>query len=190
MAVQNYPTGVDTDKVSLGPHVCFYSNYSAPAGAGVTPATSIGGIKEGSIEFTTEYVTQELGFPRTENKNWVKRQIAVYNMTIWEHDQNRVLMALGEGATPTLESTVEFGGNLNPKEYSFLLEHELSGGQTEYWDIFRCVNTGSYKRDFTEDGENLVEISFKCMAESRDWVNDPFEDSRHVIIRRRELPAA
>ena len=187
MTVQNMPTGIDTDDVSLGQHVLYWSYYTVPTGSGVTPTTSIGAIQEGNIEFNTESIKQEQGFPRQINKKWPKRQSAVYTATIWERDQARFMMMLGCGSTPGTSN--EFGGDSSFKEYSFVIEHKMTGGQTEYFDIFRATREGPVTISHSAEDENLIEISFEAHFEAKDWLNAAFRSSRYVLVRRRQAAA-
>ena len=189
MATQNYPTGIDTGLVSLGQPVIWYMKRRDPAatGAGLTPGTSMGAIDEAKIELEGESIIMEQGMPRNLEKKWNKRSKGKLTMVIWEQDQDRVQLALGSGATPGTSN--EFGGDIDVDEWSFVMEHEMSGGQTEYYDIFKCTREGPVTFNRSPEDENKLELTFDLHGVSRDWTNDLFTNSKYRLCRRREAAA-
>lgn len=179
----NYPSGT-TNNISFGPAVIYIG------ATGATPGTDVGYVRaeDGvTFEVTREVTAIEQGNPLMALTHFDTRHSVRASFNSIEWDYNRMMEALGAGATSMSgdEQYFQWGGDPTPSKYAMYIEHaSAQSGHTHYLDMWQVAPDGGMSLTLGGDVHTHPR-AFKCERVLTGWAGQSLARGQRLWRYRR-----
>lgn len=176
----NIGSAVDTQRISFGPATI------ALGAAGTTPSSNIGAIGEDGVELEFQSETRDIvqGNPKLPLFTYVQMQNFFVRCTSIEWSANRLLYALGTGAT-SISGTNEvyrFGGDPCPEQVALLIQHrKCTAAHTINVRVWKAQSeTGGTTVTMGDDPHGFA-FAWKAQRSTTNWAGGTLADDSQLV---------
>lgn len=176
----NIGSSVNTQRISFGPATI------ALGAAGATPSGDIGAIGEDGVEleFASEMRDITQGNPRLPIFKYVQNQNFFVRVTSIEWSANRLLYALGTGAT-SISGTNEifrFGGDPCPEEVAILVQHrKCTAAHTINVRVWKAQSENGGTTVQLGDDPHGFEYAWRASRSTTNWAGGTLADDSQLV---------